>query len=387
MEYFETLLDLLPLLRSVAIKDTSGHIPWGVWKACVSRPRIKFLSYDAGIRNLDIPPFPSDEVQCISIALQRFSYTTTMWREWFNVTKVARNIGPRPIDMRPVFEFERECLSAVVLKMNETAVSLTLPLESTPVLAMAELSWPNLKELNLHGRLLDAVQVTHFERLLPSLPSLVRLSILAARTPEVGRPPFIPSSAPPSPGETRPRAAFHVHRPRLNITPSSPSLSSSSLKTLASYQASLPPRIRESLPGSPLFELRALEVAFPNPMDGIFSVPMPLLSRLSLRDHPRMYHQYTRGPGRSIGDGPMKRPWYAPILLDYEILFILRRIEPPFLTSLEIVYEITEEYSDSELLSYIVDTFSYLQHLEVHRYRPRWNIPTQHVGLFELCHS
>ena len=112
---------------------------------------------------------------------------------------------------------------------------------------------------------------------------------------------------------------------------------------------------------------------------------MPLLSRLSLRDHPRMYHQYTRG--RSIGDGPMKRPWYVPILLDYEILSILRRIEPPFLTRLEIVYEITEEYSDSELLSYITDTFSHLQHLEVHRYRPKWNIPTQHVGLFELCHS
>ncbi|KAI1792794.1 hypothetical protein LXA43DRAFT_316447 [Ganoderma leucocontextum] len=104
--------------------------------------------------------------------------------------------------------------------------------------------------------------------------------------------------------------------------------------------------------------------------------------QLSLRDHPRVYHQYTRG--RPVGDGPKRQPWHTPILLDCEILSILRRMELPLLRSLEIVYEITEEDSDSELLSYIVGTFPHLEHLEVHRYRGERNMSTRHKSIAEI---
>ena len=107
--YFESLLDYFGLLRSVSIREASGHIPWTVWKICFSRPRITSFSYDAGKRNLAIPAFPLDEVDATPICLENFSYTTTTWREWYNGVK-HWGIGLRPISMRPVFAFERECL-------------------------------------------------------------------------------------------------------------------------------------------------------------------------------------------------------------------------------------------------------------------------------------
>ncbi len=342
MKYLETLLDRLPSLQSVTIQRTAGQIPWHIWKACFSRPHIESLSYRAGPDDLAIPPFPSDEVEATRVPLQRFSYTTTIWREMVNGTEGQGHINfyhQRPISMQPVFEFERECLSAIVLRMNETAVSLTLPLESTSVLAMTELSWPNLRDLNLHGRFLDVSQVKHIQHFLPSLPSLVRLSILGARTLEVGRPPLLP------------------------------------------HRASSNPRCFSQ----PLFsQLRTLEIAYPDPADDIFSIPMPMLSHLALRDQPRLYHNYARCP---VGEGPMMEHWHTPVLLDREILYILQRMEFPRLTSLEIVYHVTEEDSDHELLSYIVDALPHLEHIEIHRYRRRRSMLTQHVGSAEtnLC--
>ncbi|KAI1792789.1 hypothetical protein LXA43DRAFT_316351 [Ganoderma leucocontextum] len=380
VEYFEALLGRFPSLQSVAIKATSGHMPWGIWKACVSQPRIRSLSYDAGRHDLAISPFPSDEVEATPVSLQTFSYTTTMWRELCYDTDIPSTIYPRPISIRPVFEFERECLSAIVLRMNETAVSLTLPLESTPILAMAELSWPKLKELNLHGRFLDAVQVTHIRSLLSSLPSLARLSILAARPPEVGRPPFLPNAASPFSLESPPRPLYDVPRLRFNTTLI---LSSFSPQFSTSRLASPPLSNAESLSEPPLTQLRALEIAFPDPMDDIFSIPMPMLSHLALRDQPRIYHKHTRC--HPIGrEGSTMKFWHTPILLDHDILSILRRMELPLLRSLEIVYKITEENSDSELISYVVGAFPHLEHLEVHRYRYRRNMSTRHKPIAEI---
>ncbi|KAI1792790.1 hypothetical protein LXA43DRAFT_1093429 [Ganoderma leucocontextum] len=44
----------------------------------------------------------------------------------------------------------------------------------------------------------------------------------------------------------------------------------------------------------------------------------------------------------------------------------------PLLTSLELVYIAMGADSDHELISYIVDAFPRLKHLEIHRYRGNW---------------
>ena len=344
MDYFESLLDRLLSLQSIALKDTLGHIPWNIWKSCVSRPHITSLSYDAGQHDLQIPPFPSDEVEATSVALQTFSYTTTMWREWVNDTEFVRDVTVlrTPLTMRPVFKFERECLSAIVLRMHKTAVSLTLPLESTPILAMARLPWPNLKELNLHGRLLDTIQIKHIRSLLPSLTSLARLSILAARPLTFERPPSISNPASPPEREVR------------------------------FYTTHLPIVLRSSTARSPeprFPHLRILEISGADPVDGIFSIPMPMLSRLVLCDHPREYHLHVLR-GEIVEGNRMKKPWYSPSPTNGELLSILRRMELPLLTSLEITYHLTPRWdSDHPLLLHIVDAFPRLRHLEIHRYR------------------
>ena len=114
-------------------------------------------------------------------------------------------------------------------------------------------------------------------------------------------------------------------------------------------------------------------------MDGLFLVPMPKLTRLALRDQPRLYHNRTRGS--RVLEGPMMEYWHTPILRDFELLSVLRRLELPLLTSLEVAYGVMNEDCDHELLSYIVDAFPHLEHLELHRYRHRWRVlTTRHVG-------
>ncbi|KAI1792803.1 hypothetical protein LXA43DRAFT_317011 [Ganoderma leucocontextum] len=260
-------------------------MPWPAWRACLSNPRIKSLSYDAGLYDLAIQPFPLDEVEAAAVSLKKFSYTTTMWREWTNGVAVVRG-ALRPISMRPLFAFEQQCLSAIVLKMSHSATSLTLPMESAPLLPMAELAWPYLQELNLRGRFLCSDQVSYLKLLLPSMPSLRKLSILAARSSKVGRPAFFPQTSPyPSRHNTQRR------RSSSSRSSSSSDSSSSSSSSDSEPSLSLSDLERDPGPGSPdlLIQLRSLEIAFPDPEDGIFSFTMPNLTRLSLE----INHAYT----------------------------------------------------------------------------------------------
>ena len=94
--------------------------------------------------------------------------------------------------MRPLSDFEHACLTGILLKTSDTVQSLSLPMESAPILAMAELSWPRLQDLPLHGRFLDALYASSLQYLLLSLPSLRSLSILAGRLWSVGRQPILP---------------------------------------------------------------------------------------------------------------------------------------------------------------------------------------------------
>ncbi|PIL27947.1 hypothetical protein GSI_09982 [Ganoderma sinense ZZ0214-1] len=94
---------------------------------------------------------------------------------------------------------------------------------------------------------------------------------------------------------------------------------------------------------------------------------MPHLTHLSLRDHPRVYHQLSYG--YNVRDGPEGRSWAAPLLSPDEALSLLQRMDLSRLTSLELVYIAPDADSDNALLSHIAQALPKLEHLELHRYR------------------
>ncbi|KAI1792780.1 hypothetical protein LXA43DRAFT_315817 [Ganoderma leucocontextum] len=363
--YIENLLGKFPYLTSIALEELGGRITWAILKACVVLPNLASLSVHLGLYSLRASPFPQDDVSATSISLKRFSYGTTMWREKMTGVEYVRG-GPSLKDMRPVYDFERECLSGIVLRLNNTATSLALPVESAPVLAMAELSWPHLRELALHGRLIDPVHAASLQHLLPSLPSLRKLSILA------GRFSHRPVRHPILPGSSNPPSAPLQHT---KWTPTlQPSNSPSSVRCSAASSttnAPNPPALseREPSPVPLLPELYSLAIAYPDPEDGIFSLSLPNLRHLSLRDQPRVYHRLTGNDAPAIVDGPYGGTWPAPLLSPEECLSILRRMDLSRLTSLELVYLASMPGADDELLTYIVDSLPQLEHLELHRYR------------------
>ncbi|OJT02106.1 hypothetical protein TRAPUB_7439 [Trametes pubescens] len=109
-----------------------------------------------------------------------------------------------------------------------------------------------------------------------------------------------------------------------------------------------------------LNSLQSLTIAYPDPNDNIFSIPLPRLTRLELRDWPRHYdivaHEY------------YSRAWRSPILSATEALSVLRRqVQAPQLTVLELVYFADE--ADDDLIAFIAHALSKLQHLQLHRYR------------------
>ena len=113
------------------------------------------------------------------------SRSSPSWREWTNSKRPYRS-GYIRAHMWPVFDFERACLTGLVLKTCDTAQSLLLPTESAPILAMAELSWPCLQDLSLHGHFLVAMHAVELQHLLSSLPSLRILSTLTGKHQNVG---------------------------------------------------------------------------------------------------------------------------------------------------------------------------------------------------------
>ena len=361
--YIENLFSYLPYLTSISLEELRGRIPWAVLKACLVLPHLTSLSVHHGLYGLRVPLFPRDDVSATPISLKRFSYAITMWREKFNSYEYV-NGGLSLKDMRQDYNFERECLSGIVSKLNATATSLALPIESAPILAMAELSWPHLRELALHGRFIDFEHAASLQHLLPSLSSLRKLSILAGRFPR--RPlryPILPvSSIPPS-----------ASLQRTTSLPTPESLNTSPIHGLA---VSSPTGMRdhpalserESSPISLLPELRSLEIAYPDPEDGIFSLSLPNLTPLSLRDQPRVYHRLT-ADGLPIVDGPQDGSWPAPLPSYDECLSIFRRMDLTRLTSLELVYMAHQPGEDDDLLSYIVESLPSLEQLELHRYR------------------
>ncbi|KAM5535336.1 hypothetical protein V8D89_011021 [Ganoderma adspersum] len=351
---FETLLDQFPSLHSLTLKQSKGRLPWNILKACLVRSRLVSLTVDLGFSNLAVPLYPQDDIAATPISLQTFTWTTTVWREWVNCQPSTRGRYIL-VDMRPKFDFERACITGLVLRMCDTVKSLSLPMESAPILAMAEVSWPCLRELSLHGRFLDVAHVSSLQHLLPTLPSLRNLSIMAGRPwslGSLGRHPILPKPS------TSSSSSLLEQSPLTSATVSGEPCSSGISQEHSEREPSPPP---------PLSGLRSLTIAFPDPDDDLFSLPMPNLTHLSLRDHPRAYHRLAYS--YTVPDGPEGRGWSAPLLSQDEALALLQRMHLSNLISLELAYIAPVAGSDDALLSYIAQALPKLEHLELHRYR------------------
>ena len=266
----EKLFSHFPSLTSIALEELDGRIPWAVLKVCLALPHVVSVSVHLGLFALPTNPFPQEDVSATPISLKKFSYGITMWRE--QVYGVDYTPGyPSLRDMRVIYDFERECLSSIVSKLNNSVTSLTLPIESAPLLSMAELSWPHLRELALHGRLLDSEHATSLQRLLLSLSSLRKLSILAGRFTARVRHPLLPGSSTPQPSSLQRTKSMST------LEPSGSSASIRCPATSPTPDTTDPPILsqREPSPIPFLTELRSLMIAYPDPEDGIFSLNLP----------------------------------------------------------------------------------------------------------------
>ena len=335
IQHFRSVLSQLPSVTSVTLDSSMGHIPWAVLHSCLIHPRMVSLSLTLHEHGLESVPCSRNDLATMAINLKSFAYTTTMWREWEGKGK----------NLLKNYTRELRFLSALVPFLNKTATSLTLPVESCPILQMAAVQWPQLKELTLTGRFVVAAQAVSLQLLLRSTPALHVFCVQAARSSRVGRRPLIP----PASGNILSAARHPV--PHGSTQPQSPSLS--------------------LLP-----ELRSLTIAFPDPQDGIFSIDTQHLTHLSLRDCPRNYHRFGY---QRIHVVP--KDWCFPNLSPTECLTILKRLIMPNLQSLELVYEAPTAGSDDELLTYVAEAYPRLSHLEIHRYRKARVEHVQHVGV------
>lgn len=227
-------------------------------------------------------------------------------------------------ESRPEELFVREAkwLAVLVPHLASTVKHLYLPMETAPLQLMTTKSWPELRTLSIHGRYLDGAETDSLPAFIGTLPRLEELSILACRRMPLVRPPILGRVASPS-----------------NV----------------------------------LVGLRSLTVAYPDPNDDIFSVDTSRLHRLSLRDWPRYYHDNSLN--RALGSG-----WGRPILTSSECVAILKRMDMPDLSSLELVYLASAAGSDDELLTYVAHTYPRLTHLELHRYRSNREEVVDHVS-------
>ena len=315
----ERVLDSLPALTSIRF-DEADRISCDAIKLCLARTTIKTLSFGPRATFTRVEPYSVDEFSTTScISLTAFAYRMPRWREQLN--RKRGKLGPR--NLSEMYSREAACLAALVPALNTTVRHLTLPMESAPITSMAEMAWPRLTDLSIYGRYLNQLQVDSLPLLLLSLHDLRRLSITICRDDTIGRAPIL---GPTTPDE------------------------------------------------SVLSGLESLTVAYPDPMDAIFAVSTADLTRLSIRDWPRYYNGL--GGGRRYED----ELWDAPLLSPNECLAILKRMEMPLLSSLELVYMVDKADTDNELLSYVTTSFPRLSYLEVHRYRADREEAVAHVS-------
>lgn len=230
------------------------------------------------------------------------------------------DLHPDAPQLLELFRDERECLSPLVLGMNETATSIRLPMESARIEQMARLYWPYLCDLRLEGEYVTAMEKP-LRELLARTPRLSRLSLHVARPRGTGRVPIL----------------GQVWQKWMNN-----------------------------------LELRSLTLTYPDLEDTLFRTNLTGLTHIALTDRPRHYHY-------SGNIAALLSPYYdVPIVAASEFLSTLRNLQMPHLTSLELVYK--ADGADQDLLHHIVGAFPKLSHLELHRYRKDSDEVVNHVG-------
>ncbi|KAL1948562.1 hypothetical protein VTO73DRAFT_12637 [Trametes versicolor] len=302
---FAMPLRYLPFVRSVTFTGASSGVPWEALKLCLSFPQVRSITFTGSATFVCMPSFPKDAAA-----------STSRLEELFYPTPLIPSV-PFLIDSTTTYHgmctLVTACLSTLVLGMNSTARSLVLPATTAPLREMAKVDWPALGSLTLKGSFPDDADHLTTESLpsmLRRMPALEHLVITAA--------------------------LFHYTTTRCCV-----------------LGRNLAP------PDAGLNSLERLTIAYPDPNDVVFSIPLPRLTRLDLRDWPRHYdivaHEY------------YSRAWRSPILSATEALFILRRLRAPGLAVLELVYFADE--ADDDLLALIAHAFPKLQYLQLHRYR------------------
>ncbi len=313
-------LGRLPNITAI-IFDTRFCAPVDVIQRCLALTHITSITFTERANTFTAfePPSALNAISDAPAPLTSFSYIMPLWRE--QLFRVARLRTDEP------FKCEEKWLSALIPGMASTVKQLTVPMETSPMLAMAALTWPELQELSIRGRYIDEEQKHALRQFLSSIPQLRKLSVTLCRRGRTARPSLLGSKA-------------------------------TSNATIAG--------------------LRSLTVAYPDPDDNIFSIDATHLLHLSLCDAPRFYHDRNQ-------DEAVWSEFAIPILSPAECLSILRRMDMPELCSLELVYLADSAGADDELLTYVTQTFPHLSHLELHRYRANMEEVVDYVSVIFTC--
>ena len=295
------------------MENVFAGIPSAICDVCLEKVASLGITYNSRWRAKKNPTLQTPLLIELNV-LTHFSLESSPWRELHG--------SYRRFDLNAEFIVESHYLTQIVCGMNENAESLALPMETAPLDRMSQLPWPRIRRLSLHGRYPLVMRATTLPAVLSRMPTLRSLRIQAAQEHDFSRP---------------------------RIWDSSMALSSTALS-----------------------ELESLTIAYPDPEDDIFSMKVPRLRHLSLRDEPRYHFQLRNWDFVPISTA-------APILTASECLRILRRMETPTLTSLELVYK--ADASEDTLLRHISSAYPSLARLELHRYRESDDMMVPHVGI------
>lgn len=235
-----------PAVQSVTFDNVPEGVPWSAIMRCLKHPGITSLSFRKRSTWMSASSEIPSDLSLHIPQLTRFAYTPSQWRE--------AEIVEQRASLQDVYATESSYLRALVLPMSAMAESLTLPVETAPLLEMAARDWPRLRTLALTGLYTHPDQCRAIPFLLLRMPNLRSLSIEVAQSPSMLRPSLLTS------------------------------------------------------PPQNIYHLRSLTVSYPNPEDPIFSCIGEGLTALSLRDASRhcFHERYT--PASPCSSSPILRP-------------------------------------------------------------------------------
>ncbi|TFK82592.1 hypothetical protein K466DRAFT_603551 [Polyporus arcularius HHB13444] len=314
-------LPYLPALSCITFDgdDYGSGVPWPVLERCLRIPQLRSVSWGLGAGFAAMDPYPAHVIADMPVVLTSLHFERPL-RMWRTLVFEPDRYGLSVIPPEKEIATESLCMIPLVLRTHETIESLWLVMESASIERMAEMEWPNLREFVLSGEYPRPITSSPFVDLLRRTPRLTTFSA---------------------------SIALPIHMDRLPILGRSP-----------------PPWIER-------LEFRSLTLSYPDPGDAIFCANMSALTHLSLRDSPRYYYH--------LAIDKVSKRYNAPILTSSECLRILKRMSLPALESLALSYIADEE--DQDLLHYVIDTFSQLHTLELHRYRKDRQEVVQHATI------